>query len=188
MKKNFLAFLLIAIVLFSTRTVFAHASVMVCAPHIGANLAKPPAQIVCVFDGSLANSRVTMTVTDADGQRVDKNDARPFEGDAYSYVISLDTAKMKNGIYQLNWILVDEADGDEMSGTVQFGVNTIVPPTPTVYLPGQVMVTPSAQTTGASSATNELISRFMIGAGVIVLLAMVVLFWRVRSGQDDSAE
>ncbi|MCI0478815.1 MAG: hypothetical protein L0Y55_21435, partial [Anaerolineales bacterium] len=68
---------------------------------------------------------------------------------------------------------------------VQFGVNTVVPPTPTVILPGQVIVTPSAQNTAAASnGATELISRFFIGLGIVVLAVMGVLYWRMRQRKE----
>ena len=188
MKKFILTCILAAAWLITAQSVFAHATVYVCAPRIGSTLDRPPAQILCVFDGPLKQSEVTMTVTGPNGERVDKGDARPFEGDAYSYVVSLDTGKMKDGIYQVNWIVLDKGDDTRTSGTVQFGVNTVVPPTPTVLLPGQVVVTPSAQPTTANSnnGTSELVSRFLIGAGIVLLAAMGVLFWRARSSGRDA--
>lgn len=190
MKKIILFAVAVTIWAIMAPSVLAHAVVYICAPHIGSTLAKPPAQIVCIFDGSLKQSEVTMTVTGPNGERVDRGDARSFEGDAYSYLVSLDTNKMTDGIYQVNWIVLDKSDNTRTSGTLQFGVNTVVPPTPTVLLPGQVIVTPSALPTSANAnnGTSELISRFLIGAGVIVLAAMGVLFWRTRSGGHDAQE
>ncbi len=166
----------------------AHAVVYVCAPRIGANLPKPPAQMVCIFDGPLVNSQVTMTVVGPNGARVDKNDTHPFEGDTRSYAISLDTGKMGNGIYELAWAVHDNTDDTTTNGVVQFGVNTIVPPTPTVLLAGQVIVTPSAgQTAPAENGTSELVSRFLMGSGIVLLGAMGFLYWRTRRA-DDAAE
>lgn len=181
MKKKFLLAVLGALLWFIPGAVSAHAVVYVCAPRIGTNLAKPPSQIVCIFDGPLNNSDVTMTVVGPNGERVDKNDAHPFEGDSHSYVISLDTGKMGDGIYELNWFVYDKSDDTRTGGAAQFGVNTVVPPTPTVLLPGQVIVTPSAAQTGsASGGASDLVSRFLIGLGVVLLGAMGFLYWRSR--------
>lgn len=191
MKKIIFLLALASILLALPRAALAHAVVYVCAPRIGANLPKPPSQIVCIFDGPLNNSQVTMTVVGPNGARVDKQDAHPFEGDTRSYAISLDTNKMENGIYELAWAVHDNSDNTTTNGTVQFGVNTVVPPTPTVLLVGQVIVTPSASQSGAQTAsvangTSELISRFLIGSGVILLGALGFLYWRTRKQNSET--
>lgn len=191
MKKIFLLLTLALLFSVTPRVVLAHASVVACAPHIGANLEKPPAQIVCLFDQPIDALKVAMLVLGPNGQRVDKNDTRPFEGDKYSIVVSLDTDKMTNGIYNVNWQVTDTLDAGLTSGTVQFGVNTVVPPTPTVLVRGQVIVTPGAPESAApqsNSAAAELISRFLIGAGVVLLLAMGFVFWRTRAAGDSASD
>jgi methionine-rich copper-binding protein CopC len=189
MKKIAAFILLVAVILLTPRIVSAHASVVACAPHIGANLKQAPTQLICLFDQPLHADKVLLTVIAPNGQRVDKNDARLFENDAYSVIVSLDPAKMTDGIYQVNWQVTDTLDEGQTSGTVQFGVNTVVPPTPTIVLPGQVIVTPSpAQTTASSDGAGELISRFLIGASAVLFIAMGVLFWRTRSGSADASD
>lgn len=186
MKKTIFLAVLGTLLLLFPRAASAHAVVYVCAPRIGTNLAKPPSQIVCIFDGPLGNSQVTMTVVGPNGERVDRNDAHPFEGDTHSYIISLDTGKMSDGIYQLNWFVYDKTDDTRTSGAAQFGVNTVVPPTPTVLLPGQVIVTPSAaQPASAGGGTSDLVSRFLIGVGVVLLGAMGFMYWRTRRADKD---
>jgi methionine-rich copper-binding protein CopC len=187
MKRIVLLALLGAALFLPPRAAQAHAVVFVCAPRIGSTLAKPPSQIVCIFDGPLNNSEVTMMVMGPNGERVDKNDAHPFEGDTHSYAVSLDPNKVGDGIYQLNWFVYDKSDDTKTSGSVQFGVNTIVPPTPTVVLPGQVIVTPSmSQPASANSGASDLVSRFLIGLGVVLLGAMGFLYWRTRKQNKDA--
>lgn len=188
MKKFLLLTFLSAALFIAPQVASAHAVVYVCAPRIGTNLPKPPSQIVCIFDGPLNNSEVTMTVLGPHGERVDKNDAHPFEGDTHSYAVSLDTNKMGDGIYQLNWFVYDKSDDTRTSGAAQFGVNTIVPPTPTVLLPGQVIVTPSTlPSASANPGASDLVSRFLIALGAILLGAMGFLYWRTRK-QGGNAE
>ncbi len=188
MKKIILLCLTLVIFSSAPRVASAHAVVYMCAPRIGANLAKPPSEIVCIFDGALTASQVTLTVVGSNGERVDQNDAQPFQGDAYSYVVSLDTRKMGDGLYQVNWLVQDKSDNTTTSGSFPFGVNTIVPPTPTVFLPGQVMITPSvAAPVNSGNGASELVSRFFIGAGVVILAAMGFLYWRMRQSNEDAA-
>ena len=166
--------------LLAPHAALAHAVVITCVPRIGSNSLKPPAQLVCQFDQPLDITKSTLTVTDAAGQRVDGSDTQYFLGDHQTLVVSLDPAKMKDGLYSVQWAVTDTLDFGATSGKVQFGVNTIVPPTATPVLPG-VAMTPVPVTTGDGAGT--LISRFFVGAGIVVLLAVGVLFWRMRTAQ-----
>jgi methionine-rich copper-binding protein CopC len=179
MKKG-IAFALVALALLSTpHIVSAHAIPLACLPRFGITVTKPPAQIICQFSDPLNRNNISMTVTDPNGQRVDKNDTRFYENDDHTLVVSLDTERMQPGIYTVRWQVLDTVDQGLTSGEFQFGVNTVVPPTPTPVLPGVPMTpTPAAPT---NNTTTELISRFLIGVGVVVLLAVGVLFWRIRS-------
>ncbi len=186
MKKIF-AFLVFTLALFtSTRIVSAHAIPLACLPRIGINVTAPPAQLICQFSDPLNPSNLSMTVTDTNGTRVDKNDVRFYEQDDHTLVVSLDTTKMPRGIYTVKWQVQDTLDRGITNGEFQFGVNTNVPPTPTPVLPGVVMTpTPVAPQTNAAS---DLVARFLIGVGVIVLVAVGVLFWRVRASEGKKDE
>lgn len=186
MKKIF-ALLVLALALFaSARVVFAHAIPLACLPRIGINVATPPAQLICQFSDPLNPSNPSLTVTDANGTRMDKDDVRFYENDDHTLVVSLDTAKMTRGIYTVKWQVQDTLDQGITNGEFQFGVNTNVPPTPTPVLPGVVMTpTPVAPQTNAAS---DLIARFLIGIGVIVLVAVGVLFWRSRASEGMKDE
>lgn len=185
MKKFFILFA-IALTLFSLpRSAFAHATPLACLPRMGITVTQPPAQVICQFSEPLNPDKASLIVTDANGQRVDKNDTRLYENDDHTLVVSLDTTKMPQGIYTVQWQVQDTLDEGVTTSTFQFGVNSVVPPTPTAVLPGVPMTpTPIAPT---NNATTDLISRFLIGAAVVVLAAMGVLFWRMRaSGTADS--
>lgn len=165
--------------------VLAHAIAMACLPRMGINVTKVPTQVLCQFSQPLVPSSISMMVTDASGARVDKNDTRFYENDDYTLVVSLDTAKVTQGIYTVKWKVTDTLDFGETSSTFQFGVNTIVPPTPTAVLPGIPIMPVTTQPT--SNPATELIARFLIGIGGVVLLAMGVLFWRLRSSTKTDA-
>lgn len=178
--KKYLAVVLFAILFVATsRLAFAHAVPLACLPRFGINLTTPPTELICQFNEPLQPTNISMTVTDASGQRVDKNDTRFYQNDDHTLVVSLDAAKMTQGIYTANWQVINTVDLGMTSGTFQFGVNTVVPPTPTAVLPSLPTTSVPAQTTDTSA--TDLISRFLIGVGVAVLLAIGVLFWRLRS-------
>jgi copper transport protein len=168
---------ILAALLFAT-AVYAHVVPVGCVPRAGVNLSAPPPQVLCLFSDTLDLTKSNLEVLDAQGNRVDRGDAKPFQDDPTSLLVTLDTAAMEAGVYTIVWTTADFIDRDVISGTIEFGVNTIVPPTPTAVLPGAV-ITPQP-TQPATNATADLISRFLIGLGVALLAAMGFLFWRMR--------
>lgn len=182
MKKLF-AYVVLTLALFSTpHMVSAHAIAIACLPRMGITVSKPPEQIICQFNEPLVPASISMTVTNANGQRVDKNDTRFYENDDHSLVVSLDTAKMSTGLYTVKWQVTDTLDLGMTGSQFQFGVNTVVPPTPTAVLPG-VPITP-VPVQPADNPAMDLIPRFLIGVGVVLLAAVGVLFWRMRRGEN----
>lgn len=187
--KTKIAFLVVALTFLSTfHIVSAHAIAVACLPRMGINVTQPPAQIICQFSQPLQPSTISMQVTDANGNRVDKNDTHFYENDDWTLVVSLDTSKMPAGIYTVKWQVTDTLDFGQTSSTFQFGVNTVVPPTPTAVLPGVAMTPTPIQPQPSSSSPTDLISRFLIGVGIVLLVAMGVLFWRTRTSKDAPEE
>lgn len=186
MKKIFTFLILVAALLSTPRLAAAHAIPMACLPRMGITVTQPPAQILCQFNEPMFPDKISLQVFDGNGNRVDKNDTRFFENDDHTLVVSLDTAKMANGIYSVNWRVTDTLDMGETMGTFQFGINTIVPPTPTAILPGVAMTPTPVQPT--NNAATDLIARFLIGIGVVVLGAVGFLFWRMRASTRESGE
>lgn len=185
--KRFAIPLAILTALALATVVYAHVVPVGCIPRPGMNLQTPPSQVLCLFSGEADLTKSSLQVLDAQGNRVDRGDAKPFQGDPASLVVSLDTAAMKPGIYTILWTTADFIDRDVISGTLEFGLDTVVPPTPTAVLPGFVMTPQPIQTsTNGSNTTTDLISRFLIGVGVALLGAMGFLFWRMQRGQAVS--
>lgn len=184
MRKIFLLLLCLAssqmLTLFVAPVVFAHIVPVGCVPRAGINLAEPPEVVLCLFTAPLVLEKSKLEVYDAQGNRVDKGDAKPFQGDAVSLLASLDRAKMKAGIYTIRWTTFDATDNSTVSGTIEFGVNTVVPPTPTAVLPGFVMTPQPVASSPTAQAPTELVSRFLIAAGVVLLGAVGFLYWRMR--------
>ncbi len=192
--KRFIAPLVLLLLLLPTATALAHIVPVGCVPRPGVTLDAPPPQVICLFSGILDLNGSDLQVFNAQGDRVDNGDAKPFQDDPTSLIVSLDSAKMGDGIYTVRWITDDFLDTDIISGTVEFGVNTIVPPTPTAVLPGWVMTPqPISSNPNTANPTGELVSRFLIGAGVALLGIMGFMFWRLRRADanatpDDAAE
>jgi copper transport protein len=187
MRKRLAFLLFLAVALWSpSQTVSAHAIPLACLPRIGITVAKPPAQVICQFSDPLNPANISMIVTDSAGQRVDKNDVRFYEDDDHTLVVSLDPGKMSQGIYTVKWQVLDTVDQGLTNGEFQFGVNAVVPPTPTAVLPGVAMTPTPVQPTGATP--TELISRFLIVVGGVLLLAVGVLYWRMRASSNMEQE
>lgn len=162
----------------------AHATVVKCEPTIGTNLSAPPSTLVCHFSEPLDPTSSSLMVYDANGARVDKNDTQTFQNDASSLVVTLDTTKMPVGLYTVRWNVTNTIDYAPTQDQFQLGVQTPVPPTPTPVLPG---IAQTPQPIGGGISSGELISRFLIAAGVVVLGATGFYFWRSRrqAGQDE---
>lgn len=186
--KKFVAFAVLALALFSTaHSVSAHAVAIACLPRMGISVSSPPAQIICQFNEPLQTSSISMTVTDATGQRVDKNDTRFYENDDHTLVVSLDSSKMSQGIYTVQWQVTNTVDFGMTSGQFQIGLNTVVPPTPTAVLPGVPMTPTPVQP--VSDGASELIPRFLIAVGIVMFAAVGVLYWRMRkSAKAENSE
>ncbi len=156
--KKIAAFLTLALALLALpHTVSAHAVIVACLPRIGTSLPQPPAQLICQFNEPLDPAHISLAVMNSQGQRVDKKDTQFWNGDNQTLAVSLDAAKMAQGIYTTQWAVTNTIDHTETSGAIQFGINTVVPPTPTAVLPGFAM-TPTPIQTDTGSTT--LISRF----------------------------
>lgn len=170
---------------------FAHATVLSCDPPIGANLTTAPTRFVCDFSEPLLAQSSSLSIVNARGERVDKNDTHSVSGVASKLAVSLDPTRMENGLYTLRWTVTSTIDAGQTQGEFQFGINTIVPPTPTPALYGSP-ITP--QNFYTQSAPSELIARFMIALGVVVLGAIGFMIWRMRRAanaldeQDTASE
>jgi methionine-rich copper-binding protein CopC len=183
MKKSLGIAALIVVLLAFPHNASAHAIALACLPRMGINVSKVPTQIICQFSEPLLPSNISMIVTNANGERVDNNDTQFYENDTYTLVVSLDTNKITQGIYTVTWRVTDTVDAGETTSTWQFGVNTVVPPTPTAVLPG-IPITPTTPVEPTTSPATELIARFLIGIGVVIFAALGVVFWRMRSRQS----
>jgi methionine-rich copper-binding protein CopC len=145
----------------------AHAQLDHCTPAVGSTVAGPPAQIVCVYTEEIDTKRSTMSVWNAGGSQVDKNDAHVDlnDPDHKTLVVSLYTSQTPKGLYTVQWRTVTPDDNGLSYGSWQFviGSANTAPFAPTQVLDGEVnaqgtvvataAVTPATATPAASSAT-----------------------------------
>jgi copper transport protein len=178
--------IIVSLALAMPELALAHAVVIQCDPPIGANVRMAPAKIECQFSEPLDLERSQLAVFDSAGARVDRGDTQALGGDTARLVVTLDQTKMPDGLYTVRWSVVDTIDFGYTESEFQFGLNMAVPPTPTPALPGVAMTPQNFYTPaeGASGA-NELVSRFLIGAGIALLAGMGVVFWRMRRGASE---
>jgi methionine-rich copper-binding protein CopC len=66
--------------------------------------------------------RSSLRVFDSAGVRVDKSDSQVHAGDGRTISVSLDAAKMRNGIYKIKWKTLSADDGDEAGGEFKLTV------------------------------------------------------------------
>ena len=100
----------------------AHAEIESCQPPIDGSVESPPDKIVCTTTESMDGKRSSLRVFDSAGVRVDKSDSQVHAGDGRTISVSLDAAKMRNGIYKIKWKTLSADDGDEAGGEFKLRV------------------------------------------------------------------
>lgn len=107
----------------------AHAEVDKCTPSDGATVASAPAQVVCVMTEEIDPKRSALVVLDASGAQVDKNDSKVDLNDPNrkTLVVSLDPAKIKNGVFTVKWNAVTPDDNGASNGSFKFTIGVAAP-------------------------------------------------------------
>lgn len=130
----------------------AHATLDHCTPAVSSTVATAPAQVVCIFSEEIDTKQSTMSVSDAVGTQVDKNDAHVDLSDAdhKTLIVSLDSTLIKDGLYTVKWHSVTPDDNGISDGSWQFVVGTAnaTPYPPTIVVQGE---TPAAATASAAA-------------------------------------
>jgi methionine-rich copper-binding protein CopC len=100
----------------------AHAEIESCQPPINGSVELPPDKIVCTTTESMDGKRSSLRVFDSAGAQVDKSDSQVRAGDNRIISISLDAAKIRDGVYTIKWKTLSADDGDEAGGEFKFTV------------------------------------------------------------------
>jgi methionine-rich copper-binding protein CopC len=118
----------LALSLSALQVAFAHAQIDHCTPAAGSTVAQSPDQVICVMTEEIDTKLSTLTVWDAGGSQVDKKDARVDlnDPDHKTLMVSLDTAKVTNGLLTVKYHTVTPDDGGVTDGTFQFIVGSAV--------------------------------------------------------------
>lgn len=124
MKKT-IALLISACLLFALASVaLAHAQIASCTPPINGTVDTAPATLTCTTTQAMDPKASSLNVVDSKGAKVDKGDSAVDlnNPDRTTISVSLDTSKMPDGVYTVNWITLSADDGDAANGTFNFSV------------------------------------------------------------------
>lgn len=102
----------------------AHAELKECTPAIDGTVATAPEKLTCETSQAMKAEGSSLQVFDANGVQVDKGDSAVDLNDPERTIISvsLDTAKMKDGVYTVKWTTVSADDSDQATGEFHFTV------------------------------------------------------------------
>src|SRR4051795_670019 len=129
------AALLFALVLPASAS--AHARLQSTTPQAGAALDRAPARVTVRFDEAVESAFGALTVTDANGERVDDGRLTRPAGNASAVSVALGRG-LRNGAYTADYRVVSD-DGHPVAGAFVFRVGrggpsppaTVAPPPPT---------------------------------------------------------
>jgi methionine-rich copper-binding protein CopC len=129
--KRILAFLsacalLLALVLVSNvPAALAHAEPEECTPPIDGTVVTVPSQVVCTTGQAMDPEQSTLTVWNAAGEQVDTGDSFVDlnDPDRKTISVSLDTAKITDGVYTVKYVTFSTDDNEEAEGEFTFTVN-----------------------------------------------------------------
>src|SRR5579862_7843947 len=111
--------LALAVLLPWAGTADAHAFLRHAIPLVGSTIPQAPAVMTLDYTEGVEPRFSTVVVTDAQGQRVDKNDLHRAEGNEQRLLLGLQT--LKPGTYKVEWH-VTSVDTHRTEGTFTFTV------------------------------------------------------------------
>ena len=153
MKRVILvAILATALSLSVLQVAFAHAKIDHCTPATGATVDQAPGQVVCVMSEEIDTKLSTMSVWNASGTQVDKKDAHVDlnDPDHKTLLVSLDKAKITNGLLTVKYHTVTPDDGGITDGSFQFVVGSAAVTLAPVTAVESDSATPTPQATPAA--------------------------------------
>lgn len=102
----------------------AHAEIASCTPPVDGTVETAPDKLVCKASQGMKAEGSSLAVFDSAGIQVDKGDSAVdlTDPDRLTISVSLDTAKMQDGVYTVKWTTVSADDGDEANGEFKFTI------------------------------------------------------------------
>lgn len=144
----------------------AHANYLSSQPPQGARLDEAPTQVVITLSEPVDPAGVTVTVRNADGDRVDHDDLRVQSGNTPRLTITLQD--VGPGAYRATWKALSTVDGHVTQGTVGFAVGGFEPPVA------------SSNAERALSPTAP-VARFLLYVGFALAIGGLVAAWHVET-------
>lgn len=186
LRRLVTVFLLSGVAVVATATpAFAHAELIASSPAQNAALDTAPQQVDLTFSEPVTPAANPVTITGPDG--VSWTVGAPRVADVVVTVPVQPTGPA--GAYTLTYQVVS-ADGDAVSGTVQFTLTTAVaaaPPTTTTTTPETTAPPPTTPSPGSAAASTEdsdggvPVWVWILGAVVIIAAGVVVALRVARS-------
>ena len=105
--------------------VSAHAQLVASSPGAGEIVADAPARLVLIFSERLEDGFSSFDLTDADGRAIGSRLGSVDPDDRFQLVADL--PPLADGVYQVRWRSLSQADGHTASGFFSFGVGDVAP-------------------------------------------------------------
>lgn len=177
----------LALLIATPITALAHSDLASSSPKDGAEVTKPPSQIVLTFAEEVLPQGSGIVVNGPDGNRYDEPDTLDVGGTEASIDLKTSTA---DGRYDVTYRIVS-ADGHVVAGSTTYTVKSAAPsnsPTSTT----SSAPSDSAETLDAEPAVNQgepddegtsVVWVLGLGAiGIVLVMALVAVFVRGRRG------
>ncbi len=105
---------------------WAHAEPEDCTPPIDGTVTTVPTEVVCTTGQAMDPEQSTLTVWNAAGEQVDAGDSQVDlnDPDRKTISVSLDTAKITDGVYTVKYATFSTDDNEAAEGEFTFTVNT----------------------------------------------------------------
>lgn len=177
-------FFAISIAIFSlaalTGIASAHAKLDRCQPAVGAASATAPTEVRCWFTEELDDKQSTLSVTDANNQRVDNGDGKVDLNDKEHKQVFTSVKSLAQGVYKVSWKVVTPDDNATSNGEWFFGVGQVTVPqtqtTPEAGATPSVAPNPTPATTSPNTNTVPDTGRTFLVAGLIIAVAAGIAF------------
>lgn len=117
-----------------TQSVYAHANPISLSPKSNSIITGAknlPQKVVIVYSERPEPKASYIHVTDSDNVRVDKNDYKTSPDNPRESSVSIDTSKLKEGIYTVTWLALSKDDGHITKGSYVFTIVKAANPTET---------------------------------------------------------
>ncbi|MCC7165668.1 MAG: protease inhibitor I42 family protein [Anaerolineae bacterium] len=103
----------------------AHSEPSICTPPIDSTVATAPDKVVCTTTQSMDPANSELEVFDASGTQVDEGDSAVDlnDPDRKTISVSLDPAKLSDGVYTVKWATLSTEDNEAEEGEFTFTIS-----------------------------------------------------------------